>query len=100
MGKTQVVLELAYAIHSVDPTYSIFWIASTGIETAEQAFQSMCKALGLPDGDPDDMKPRVKAHFSSKSAGPWLLIIDNADDHTMWLEPNVNYSHPVKTLLP
>ncbi|OKO94546.1 hypothetical protein PENSUB_11813 [Penicillium subrubescens] len=100
VGKTQVTLELAYTIHSLDPTYSIFWIASTSIETAEQAFQSMCKALGLPDGGPDDIKSRVKAHLSSKRAGSWLLIVDNADDPTMWLEPNINSSHPLKSFLP
>ena len=98
VGKTQVALELAYIIHSQDPGYSIFWIPSTSIEAVEQAFQSIGQVLGLPEGNPDDLKSRVKAHLSSKRAGSWLLIVDNADDQNIWLDSNT--SHPLKSFLP
>ena len=42
------------------------------------------QCLGLHNVTPADIKMRVKAHLSSEKAGPWLLIIDNADDMGIW----------------
>ncbi|KAJ5946145.1 hypothetical protein N7454_002984 [Penicillium verhagenii] len=85
MGKTQIALELAYQIHHEDPTYSIFWIPATSVEAIEQAFLGINEQLGLPKGPDIDVKSQVKSYLSSGESGPWLLIIDNADDFEMWM---------------
>lgn len=98
MGKTQVALELAYTIRQRDPTRSIFWVPSTSVEAVEQAFRSLARVLGLPDDGSDDVKSTVKIHLTSGRAGPWLLIIDNADDSDMWLTSGT--SPALKSFLP
>src|ERR1700735_4761306 len=55
--------------------------------------------LGLQDVVPADMKIRVKAHLSSEKAGPWLLIIDNADDMDIWVTSSGS-SPALKTYIP
>jgi hypothetical protein len=45
------------------------------------------------------MKMRVKAHLSSEKAGPWLLIIDNADDMNIWVTSGGS-SPALKTYVP
>ncbi|KAJ5709208.1 hypothetical protein N7493_010542 [Penicillium malachiteum] len=80
VGKTQIALEVAYQIHDQDPTRSVLWMESTSIETVEQAFMSIKKKLQLRNVTASDVKSRVKAYLSSERAGPWLFIIDNADD--------------------
>ncbi|KAN0070804.1 hypothetical protein V8E54_010969 [Elaphomyces granulatus] len=85
VGKTQIALEIAYRVRDRKPECSIFWIPSTSIETIEQAYMSIGKHLGLQGVTPAEMKMRVKTHLSSEKAGPWLLIVDNADDRNIWL---------------
>ncbi|GFF58626.1 LOW QUALITY PROTEIN: hypothetical protein IFM46972_11160 [Aspergillus udagawae] len=65
--KTQVALELAHRIQDQDRECSIFWI------------------LGLHDTKAAEAKKQIKIYLSSKHAGKWLLIFDNADDTEMWL---------------
>ncbi|KAN0070708.1 hypothetical protein V8E54_010873 [Elaphomyces granulatus] len=85
VGKTQIALEIAYQVKDRKPECSIFWIPSTSIEMVEQAYMSIGKHLGLQAVTPGEMKMRVKAHLSSEKAGPWLLIVDNVDDRSIWL---------------
>ncbi|KAN0070700.1 hypothetical protein V8E54_010865 [Elaphomyces granulatus] len=85
VGKTQIALEIAYQVRDRKPECSIFWIPSTSIEMVEQAYMSIGKHLGLQAVTPAEMKMQVKAHLSSEKAGPWLLIVDNVDDRSIWL---------------
>ncbi|KAN0070706.1 hypothetical protein V8E54_010871 [Elaphomyces granulatus] len=85
VGKTQIALEIAYQVKDRKPECSIFWIPSTSIEMVEQAYMSIGKHLGLQAVTPTEMKMRVKAYLSSEKAGPWLLIVDNVDDRSIWL---------------
>ncbi|KAJ5919107.1 hypothetical protein N7466_010050 [Penicillium verhagenii] len=98
MGKTQIALELAYQIHHEDPTYSIFWIPATSVEAIEQAFLGINEQLGLPKGPGIDVKSQVKSYLSSEESGPWLLIIDNADDFEMWMTSSTQPA--LKSFLP
>jgi hypothetical protein len=97
VGKTQKVLEMAYRMRDKGRDCSAFWIASTSVEAVEQAFIAMSIELGLEKGKLDE-KSRVKEYLSSNEAGPWVLIVDNADSMDMWMS---NTSSPgLKTFLP
>ncbi|PKX95106.1 uncharacterized protein P174DRAFT_502547 [Aspergillus novofumigatus IBT 16806] len=85
VGKTQVALELAYRIRDRDTECSIFWLACTSYEVMEQTYLNIAQALGLHDVKPAEVKAQVKKYLSSRQAGKWLLIFDNADDMDMWL---------------
>jgi hypothetical protein len=41
------------------------------------------KSKGIED-DKSDVKNLVKQRLSHESAGPWLIILDNADDEVTW----------------
>ncbi|KAL4777918.1 nucleoside phosphorylase domain-containing protein [Aspergillus varians] len=85
IGKTQVALELAHRIRDQDKECSIFWIPCTSHEMVEQTFLNIAQTLGLHDMKPTEVKEQIKTYLSSKRAGKWLLIFDNADDTEMWL---------------
>ncbi|EED20629.1 kinesin light chain 1 and, putative [Talaromyces stipitatus ATCC 10500] len=85
IGKTQIALELAYRIRDRDPNRSIFWIRSTNMEAVEKSFVDISDTLKLQNVISGDDKSQVKAYLSSERAGPWLLIIDNADDAEIWM---------------
>ncbi|KAH8730737.1 TPR repeat protein, partial [Phaeosphaeriaceae sp. PMI808] len=81
-GKTQVALQFAYAVKELWPEYSIFWVSALSKETFEQDCVNIAQALGIlkSTDEEKDAKKLVKQHLSSSRAGPWLLVVDNADD--------------------
>ncbi|KAK4039014.1 P-loop containing nucleoside triphosphate hydrolase protein [Parachaetomium inaequale] len=81
VGKTQVALQLAYLIKKHRPEFSIFWVPALSKVTFEQAFTAMARELPIQSGgEDDDLKESVRRYLSSEAAGPWLLVVDNADD--------------------
>lgn len=58
-------------------------------DTFEQAYRDIGKLLRIPgiDDDKADVKRLVKARLSDEDFGRWSMIIDNADDVTVLLNP-------------
>ncbi|GAB1320192.1 hypothetical protein MFIFM68171_10402 [Madurella fahalii] len=81
VGKTQVALQLAYWTKKHRPEFSIFWVPALSNATFEQAFTAIARKLPIQSGGrDDDLKETVRRYLGSEAAGPWLLIVDNADD--------------------
>ncbi|KAG7284212.1 hypothetical protein NEMBOFW57_010576 [Staphylotrichum longicolle] len=81
VGKTQVALQLAYWAKKHQPDFSIFWVPALSKATFEQAFAAMARKLPIPSsGNHDDLRESARRYLSSEAAGPWLLVVDNADD--------------------
>ncbi|KAL8329138.1 hypothetical protein RB597_004735 [Gaeumannomyces tritici] len=81
VGKTQLALQLVYWAKQHRPEYSIFWVPVLSGATFEQAYNEIARKLRLQDvGTDEDPKDSVRRYLSSEAAGPWLLIVDNADD--------------------
>jgi len=84
VGKTQVALQLAYWTKKHQPAFSIFWVPALSNATFEQAFAAMAGNLPIQSGgEDDDLKESVRRYLSSEVAGPWLLVVDNADDRDL-----------------
>ncbi|KAJ3335934.1 hypothetical protein HDU93_004046 [Gonapodya sp. JEL0774] len=81
-GKTQIALEFAYRVKAARPEYSIFWLPAVSMETFEQACREVASELGISPAadDKEDVREVVRRFLSKKEVGPWLLIVDNADD--------------------
>ncbi|KAL2822076.1 hypothetical protein BJX63DRAFT_417851 [Aspergillus granulosus] len=84
VGKTQVIIELAYRIRERDSKCSIFWIPCTSYASVEQAYMDIAQILGIQHNKPAEVKEHVKAYLSHTENQKWLLIFDNADDMDMW----------------
>lgn len=83
MGKTQVALHFAYRIQELYPEHSIFWVVLVSDGTFEQSVVDIARRLGLREKNADkaaNVKKMVCDYLNSRSAGKWLLIVDNADD--------------------
>ncbi|KAL9086368.1 MAG: hypothetical protein Q9165_007154 [Trypethelium subeluteriae] len=87
IGKTQIVLELAYRVQVEAPECSIFWIPAIKREGLEQTYTDIVQELRIPGWEEKgaDSKALLRRYLSQKSNGRWLLIFDNADDIGMWL---------------
>ena len=81
VGKTQVVLELAYTVKERWPAYSIYWVPAVSAESFEQAYRHIATQCSVAlNPNEEDPKESVRRYLNSGSAGKWLLIVDNADD--------------------
>lgn len=86
VGKTQIAIEFAYCMRERNPNCSVFWVPATDHLVFEQAYKQIGHTLNIPsiDADGADIKQLVKDALSNdKRIGPWLMVIDNADDINM-----------------
>ena len=80
IGKTQVALQFAYWAKDSLPGHSVFWVPALSRASFDTAYAEIARVLRLQIPAGDDPKAAVKRHLDSTAAGPWLLIVDNADD--------------------
>jgi tetratricopeptide (TPR) repeat protein len=82
-GKTQLALQFAYTVRETMSAVSIFWMPALSMESYERACVAVAAALHISQAETgeDNAKELVKEHLSADQAGPWLLVLDNADDH-------------------
>ena len=81
VGKTQVALRLAYTVKDQWPDCSIFWVPAVSEESFEQAYRKVANDCSIKlDSAQEGPKETVQRYLSSKAAGRWLFIVDNADD--------------------
>ena len=79
--KTQIALNTAYWVKENKLEYSIFWVPALSFTSFKQAYTDIAKELSIPPNTQgEDIKISVKQFLSSKKAGYWLLIVDNADN--------------------
>lgn len=96
IGKTQLALEAAYRIRENNKDCAIFWVPAIDVASFKNAYLEIGRQLGVegiddvevasdPSGaldghrDEPDVMLLVKEALN-RSAQPWLLMIDNADD--------------------
>ncbi|KAK8043706.1 kinesin light chain 3 [Apiospora rasikravindrae] len=82
IGKTQVAIEAAYRIRQAHADCSVFWVPTVDMTMFETAYREIGRALEVKgiENEKADVKALVKAALGRDETGPWLLIIDNADD--------------------
>ncbi|KAF7549262.1 hypothetical protein G7Z17_g6496 [Cylindrodendrum hubeiense] len=82
VGKTQVALEAIYRVYEAHVDCSIFWVPAISTASFENVYREIGQQMGIPELDNNqvDVKILIKVALSQETVGPWLLVIDNADD--------------------
>lgn len=92
MGKTQTALEFAFWVQHEKPEYSIFWLSALSASSFEQSCNIAATELSIFQQGLDS-KAILRDFLSSKKSGPWLIIVDNADERGLVLGgPNHSFS--------
>ena len=86
VGKSRLAMEVAYRARAQRPTCSVFWVQATDALAMERDYLAIGDLLQVPGVHCSqfDIKQAVCRFLSKTFAGEWLLIIDNADDATLW----------------
>ena len=87
-SKSQIAIEYAYRIRQRNPLMSTFWIHSSSRARFEQSFVEITDQIrtGACDLGASDTLQTVSRWLSDERNGPWLLILDNADDARVLLD--------------
>ncbi|KLO86267.1 related to ankyrin 3 [Fusarium fujikuroi] len=83
LGKTQIAIELAHRVKREEQNgrhYSVIWMPALSIASFEHACTKMIREFGIELNGQEDPKDTFKKILSSKEAGRWFLIVDNADN--------------------
>ncbi|OAQ67171.1 kinesin light chain [Pochonia chlamydosporia 170] len=85
MGKTQVSLEIAHRVKDEREEYSVFWMPAQSRDAFDKAARDLVETLSISSNRECNEAPTgaLKAYLSSPSAGPWFLVVDNADDPSL-----------------
>lgn len=87
VGKSRIAIQYSYQHHQLHRHSHIFWVHGGSRSRFEADYREIARLLDLPDReDPGvDILKLVKDWLSNEMNGPWLMILDNADDRDLWL---------------
>ncbi|KAH8886973.1 HET-domain-containing protein, partial [Thozetella sp. PMI_491] len=85
IGKSQLVLELAYRTQQRYQNCSVFWISASDMDSFYQSCSYIAQRLDLLgwNDENEDARKLVQSYLSGDSAGQWLLIYDDVDDASL-----------------
>lgn len=80
--KSQIAIEYCYRYRHHHPKANIFWVHASNHARFAEAYYEIARELALPEIDnPDiDTLQLVLKWLNNNANGPWLLVLDNADD--------------------
>ncbi len=94
-SKTQIALAFVYWVRQEYRNVSIFWVHASNAERFSQAFFQMAETCKIPGhNDPEtNVLPLVKTWLEREDQGPWLMVIDNADDAEIFFGSDTATAH-------
>ncbi|KAF5532265.1 kinesin light chain [Fusarium mexicanum] len=100
-GKSQVVINFAYSVHDEDSDVNIFWVHASSKPRFEEAYRAMAERMKLSKRDEPstDILALVRDWLQNDGSGPWLMILDNADDVNLFY-PKDTHERPLASFLP
>ncbi|KAK8139498.1 hypothetical protein PG984_002878 [Apiospora sp. TS-2023a] len=89
-GKTALANEIAHRIHVDSPETAVFWVSAASRARFEQDYMRLAQLLGVPGSDSPqaDRMLGVSNWLNRSTMGPWVLILDNADDSLIFCNPD------------
>jgi tetratricopeptide (TPR) repeat protein len=90
--KSQIAIEYCYRFRDQHRESHVFWIHVSTVSRMNQAYKDIARKLGIPGcSDPNvDIFQLVSDWLSDDAHGPWLLVLDNADDMEIFFGNNSN----------
>ncbi|KAK1977662.1 hypothetical protein LZ30DRAFT_691992 [Colletotrichum cereale] len=88
VGKTQIALAYIYWLKEVRPDVSVFWVHASNAQRFRQSYASIAEACEIPGRDHHgaDSLSLVKKWLEQEEKGPWLMVVDNADDTRVFFQ--------------
>ena len=87
--KSQIAIEYSYRVRMEFPQKWIFWVHASNAARFEQGYRTIADRIQLPRrNEPTaDILQLVSNWLCDETNGQWIMILDNADDFTVFLHP-------------
>ena len=87
--KSRIAIEYCYNYKQEHPKANVFWIHCGNRARFEAAYHEVANALKVPGYGDLQRNPLqlLSDWLSDRKSGPWLMILDNADDAEVWIRP-------------
>jgi len=84
--KSQIAIEYSYRVRDKSPKTWVFWVNASTVTRFEQDYGKIAEILKLPGRDDSkvDILKLVADWLQNESNRSWLLVLDNADDKTLF----------------
>ncbi|GLI81885.1 hypothetical protein PoHVEF18_010279 [Penicillium ochrochloron] len=85
----RIALEYVHWLKETCTDMSVFWVHGSTVERFRQSYTTIaleCRIHGYDDARVDVL-PLVKNWLERKDQGPWVMVIDNADDTQLFFPP-------------
>ncbi|KAI0481790.1 hypothetical protein F4859DRAFT_476008 [Xylaria cf. heliscus] len=108
IGKSAIATKYAHRYLEKHPDASVFWVRSSTAARFSQSYRELAKDLKLAGwDDPNvDILKLVYDYLSDERSGPWLMVLDGADDRSLLSmnnarqENSTGYYYPLSSNLP
>jgi tetratricopeptide (TPR) repeat protein len=92
--KSQIAIEYSYKIRNDASDTWVFWVHASSTTRFEQSYREIAFKARIPgyDDPKGDILVPVLRWLREKSNGPWLVILDNADDRAVFFDRPDNKS--------
>ncbi|CZR57736.1 uncharacterized protein PAC_07625 [Phialocephala subalpina] len=86
VGKSRIAIEYCYRHREQHPSSSIFWVHGGSRTRFMADYSKIAERFEIPGCDKPnvDILTLVSDWLSDEENGPWLMILDNADDTDVW----------------
>lgn len=86
--KSQIAIEFAYRTRDRHPDAWVFWVHASDAARFKEAYRAIALKLHLPgrDNPTVDVMQLVYDWLCNEKSGPWLMILDNADDPSIFTQ--------------
>ncbi|KAM0794369.1 hypothetical protein BDR22DRAFT_895220 [Usnea florida] len=88
IGKSQIAIEYLYRQKKQSPQISTFWVHASSKARFEHSFNEIATKVEISETEKEktEILQLVSRWLSNPANGPWLLILDNADDAKVLLD--------------
>lgn len=95
--KSQIAIEYCYVFRDEHSSAQIFWIYGADPLHFEQGYQEIARKARIPgwDDQKTDKLKLVQDWLQEENVTEWLMIIDNADDASMFYGTRPNDPHSI-----
>ncbi|KAA6414338.1 MAG: hypothetical protein FRX48_02701 [Lasallia pustulata] len=98
VGKSQIAIHYCYSYQVQFPQRHVFWIHAGSTTRIDEGYRNIARGLSLPGWrEPaTDIHQVVDDWLLSVDNGPWLLVVDSADDMSVFFaaEPDIPGTKP------
>lgn len=86
VGKSQIAIEYCYRFRKAHPETHVFWIHAGSVGRFHQGYKSIARHCNIPgwDNPAANTLQLVYEWFSDERNGSWLMVLDNADDKSVF----------------